>query len=78
MSETAPPPIIELSEAELDGLIERLEQAIAHDLALSVDDLRILLQVLLSFAHLHERLSERDMTLCYLSENFTSIFSEYF
>lgn len=58
-----PPPVIELSEAELDGLIERLEQAIAHDLALSVDDLRILLQVLLSFAHLHERLSERDITL---------------
>ena len=63
MSETIPPPILEFSEAELDGLIERLEQAIAHDLALSVDDLRILLQVLLSFAHLHERLSERDITL---------------
>ena len=63
MSETIPPPILEFSEAELDGLIARLEQAIAHDLALSVDDLRILLQVLLSFAHLHERLSERDITL---------------
>lgn len=60
MSETVAPPI---SEAELDRLIERLEQAIAHDLALSVDDLRILLQVLLSFAHLHERLSEHDITL---------------
>jgi hypothetical protein len=50
MSETAPPPMIELSEAELDGLIERLAQAMAHDLALSVDDLRILLQLVLSFA----------------------------
>lgn len=63
MNETTPPPIAELSEADLDGLIERLEQAIAHDLALSVSDLQVLLQVLLSFAHLHERLSERDITL---------------
>jgi len=63
MTETMPPPAIELSEAELDGLIERLEQAIAHDLALSVADLQCLLQLVLSFAHLHERLSERDITL---------------
>lgn len=63
MTETTPPPVIELSEAELDGLIERLEQAIAHDLALSVADLQCLLQLVLSFAHLHERLSERDITL---------------
>lgn len=62
MTETTAP-IIELSEAELDALIARLEHAIAHDLALSVDDLRILLQVLLSFAHLHERLGEQDITL---------------
>jgi hypothetical protein len=44
-------------------LIERLEQAIAHDLALSGEDLQSLLQIVLSFAHLHERLSERDITL---------------
>ncbi|MCB1807991.1 MAG: IS66 family transposase [Candidatus Competibacteraceae bacterium] len=58
-----PPPVIELSDAELDGLIERLEQAIAHDLALSAADLQCLLQIVLSFAHWHERLSERDITL---------------
>ena len=64
MSETVTPrPVIERTDAELDGLIARLEHAIAHDLALSGDDLRVLLQVLLSFAHLHERLSEKDITL---------------
>ena len=57
------PPVLNLSEAELDALMARLDHAIAHDLSLSVDDLRLLLQVLLSFAHLHERLGEQDITL---------------
>jgi len=63
MNDTISPPVIELSEAELDALIERLEQAIALDLALSVSNLQNLLPIVLSFAHLHERLSERDITL---------------
>lgn len=65
MSETSytPPPVIDLSEADLDALIARLEQAIAHDLALSAEDLRLVLQIVLSFGQLHERLSEKDITL---------------
>ena len=56
-------PVVELSQAELDGLIERVQQAAEHGLALSADDLQLLLKVLLSFAYLHERLAEHDITL---------------
>ena len=63
MSKLSPTPVVELSEAELDALIERVEQAIAHHLALSVEDLQLLLSALLTLAHLHERLAENDMTL---------------
>lgn len=53
----------DLSEAELDALIERVKEAVAHDLALSQADLRLLLEVLLSFAHLQERLADNAITL---------------
>ena len=52
-----------LTNTEVAQAAERLEQAIAHDLALSAADLQCLLQIVLSFAHWHERLSERDITL---------------
>lgn len=58
MSDTA-----RLSEAELDGLIRRLEEAIEHDLSLSAEDMKLLLQALLSLVHLQERLGENDITL---------------
>ena len=53
----------EITEAELDGLIERVKAAVDHGLALSSDDMQLLLNIVLSFAHLQERLSESDITL---------------
>ena len=54
---------VDLNPAELDALIERVEQAIEHDLALSNEDLRLLLQALLTLAQLQERLQDQAITL---------------
>jgi hypothetical protein len=54
---------IDLTDAELDALIARVERAIEHELALSVEDMQWLLQALLSLAHLQERLADSDITL---------------
>ena len=53
----------ELGQAEFDALIERVEQAAAHDLALSGEDLRLLLEALLMLAQLQERMADQDITL---------------
>ena len=55
----------ELNQAELDGLIERVQQAAEHGLALSADDLQLLLKVLLSFAYLGAALA-RGTALTFL------------
>ena len=52
-----------ISEAELDGLISRVSEAVEHDLALSSDDLRLLLSALVTLAHLQQRLADSDITL---------------
>jgi hypothetical protein len=59
MTETTP----ELNDHELDALIERIQQAIEHQLALSSDDLRLLLHALLMLSQLQERLADQDITL---------------
>ncbi len=56
-------PVTEISEAELDALIVRVQEAIEHQLALSVEDLQLLLKALLTLARLHEHLAENDITL---------------
>ena len=53
----------DISEAELDGLIGRVSEAVEHDLALSSDDLRLLLSALVTLAHLQQRLADSDITL---------------
>ena len=60
MAETPRP---EISETQLDALIERVKAAVEHELSLSSEDMQLLLQVLLSFAHLQERMAESDITL---------------
>ena len=54
---------IELSQAELDGLIERVREAAEHNLALSGEDLQLLLNALLMLAQLQARMSDQDITL---------------
>ena len=53
----------ELTEAELDELIARVKEAVEHNLALSVEDMQLLLNALMTLAHLQERLAETDITL---------------
>ena len=53
----------ELSQSELDGLIERVSEAAEHDLALCGEDLRLLLGALLMLTELQQRLSDQDITL---------------
>lgn len=55
--------ISELTPDELDGLIQRTREAIEQDLALSQDDIRLLLSALLTLATMQERLSDKDVTL---------------
>jgi hypothetical protein len=55
--------ISELTAKELDALITRLEEAIEFDLALSNDDIRLLLSALLTLATMQESLSNKKITL---------------
>lgn len=53
----------EIDEKELDALIERIKQAKADNLALTNSDIDLILEMLISFAHLSEQLSDNDITL---------------
>jgi transposase len=53
----------ELSQAELDGLIERVERAIENELSLSVDDMKLLLLAIHSLAMLQQTIEDKDITL---------------
>jgi len=55
--------ITELSAEELDALIERVKQAAEHGLALSGEDLHLLLSALVMLAQLQERMAASDITL---------------
>ena len=53
----------DLPEHELDGLIQRIEQAMEHNLALSSDDYALLLNAVLTLASMQEQLSHNDLTI---------------
>jgi len=53
----------DISVEELDGLIERIEQAREHNLALSGDDYALLLSAVLTLASMQEQLSHNDLTI---------------
>lgn len=55
--------LIHLDEAALRGLQARLQEAQAHDLALTSEDKQLLLDALLTLAHLQARLNDKDVTL---------------
>jgi len=57
------PSFHDVSEQELDGLIERIEQAREHNLALSGDDYALLLNAVLTLASMQEQLSHNDLTI---------------
>lgn len=60
---TPNPEIIDLSSEELDALVERLQHAIDYNLALSNDDIRLLLNAVMTLASMQERLSDNKVTL---------------
>ncbi len=53
----------DIDSEELDGLIQRVQEAKEHELALSPEDCQILLKALKTLAALQERLSDNDITL---------------
>jgi len=55
--------VTELSGEELDALIERVKEAAEHGLALSGDDLQLLLSALVMLAQLQEKMTDSDVTL---------------
>ena len=55
--------ITELSAEELDALIERVKEAGEHGLALSGEDVQLLLSALVMLAELQQRLADGDITL---------------
>ena len=57
-----------LDERGLDALIERVEEAIEHDLALSGADLSLLLEALVTLAAVTERLEHKDLTIAKLEK----------
>jgi len=55
--------IKELSEKELDALIARMEDAIENDISITKEDMKLWLEIGLSFAQLSEQLADNDVTL---------------
>jgi transposase len=53
----------DLDEQGLDALIQRVSEAKEHGLALSPEDTQLLLDALMTLAHLQERLQDKDVTL---------------
>ena len=55
--------IEEINKSELSALINRVEHAIENDLALPVEDLKLLLLAITTLATLQERIEDKDVTL---------------
>jgi hypothetical protein len=54
---------VDLSESELDALLERIEQAKTHGLALSAGDYELLMGAVLMLANMQERLENNDLSV---------------
>jgi hypothetical protein len=54
---------IEIDRHELAALIQRVEEAIEHDLALSVEDMKLLLSAISTLCTLQEKMESKDVTL---------------
>jgi len=58
----------ELKQAELDGLIARVEEAIENNLALDSEDLRLLLNAIQTLMMLQNKIEDQDITLTKLKK----------
>ena len=57
------PDIIEIDREALSGLITRIEAAIEYDLALTVDDMKLLLSAITTLCTLQSKIEQDDVTL---------------
>jgi len=57
------PKVVELDRAALSTLIDRIESAIANDLALSVEDMKLLLSAITTLCTLQAKMEQDDITL---------------
>lgn len=55
--------ILDLTHTELDALIQRVEEAIEHEIALTPSDCNLLLNALLTLATIQEKLQEKSVTV---------------
>lgn len=55
--------IQEISQSELDALIQRIELAIENELSLSVEDMKLLLLAIHSLSLLQQKMEEKEITL---------------
>jgi transposase len=55
--------IQEISQAELNALIERVELAIKNELALSIEDMKLLLLAIHSLSLLQQKIEDKEITL---------------
>ena len=62
------PAVRELSEKQLDGLMQRIREACDYNLALSSDDYDVLMNAVLMLANMQERLSNNDLTMSKLKK----------
>jgi transposase len=54
---------IEINQEELTALINRIEHAIEYELALSTEDLKLLLSAIVTLSELQQRIEDQDITL---------------
>lgn len=57
------PDIVEIDRTALSSLMIRIEEAIEHDLALSVDDMKLLLSAITTLCTLQSKMEQDDVTL---------------
>ncbi len=62
-NESETPSISPIDTQALDALIGRLQDAIDYDLTLNSDDIRLVLNAMLTLASMQERLSDNDITV---------------
>ena len=62
------PAVRELTEEQLDGLMQRIQEARDHNLALSGEDYDVLMNAIVMLANMQERLSKNDLTLAKLKK----------
>jgi transposase len=53
----------DISKCEMNKLIERVEHAIEHDLALNTEDMKLLLKAVQTLLEVHDRMEDDDITL---------------